>query len=126
MPFIHIKSLPLQQDVSIRTAIEQICRDFSSETGTPPEQVTVTWDYVMSGHYAVAGKAATQQPIRSHPVLVDMLVPGSNAPDTIERMMRCVAESIAKHSGIPCDNVFINCRAANSGMVLDGGEVVRW
>lgn len=126
MPFIHIKSLALQHDVSIRTAVEQICGDFSLETGTAPEHVTVTWEYMMSGHYAVAGKAATQQPLHSHPILVDVLVPDSHSAETVERMMRCVADSIAKRAGIPRENIFINCRTAKSGMVFNAGDIVRW
>lgn len=126
MPFIHIKSLPFDQSLDAPTVIEGLARDFASATGIALEHVTVTWDYLPSGHYAVAGKTAAYQPRDSHPFLVDLLTPDFNSPEIIEKMLTVVAQSIARHTNMPIHNIFIYHRQARSGSVFDAGEIVRW
>ncbi len=126
MPFIHVKSLPFEQSLDIAAVLEGLSRDFAEGTSTGIEHVTATWEFLPAGHYAVAGKAASYQPQSSHPVLVDLLSPDFNSPQKIERMLQVAASSIARRTGIPIDNIFINHRAAHSGMVFDAGEIVRW
>jgi hypothetical protein len=41
-------------------------------------------------------------------------------------MLAAVGASVARHAGVPLGNVFVRHRAAASGSVFDGGEVVRW
>ncbi|HXH02232.1 MAG TPA: hypothetical protein VNN09_02820 [Candidatus Competibacteraceae bacterium] len=126
MPFIHIKSLPFETAFDVAAVVEGITHDFSAATGIGLEHVTATWLFLSPGHYAVAGSAAAQQPQSSHPVLVDLLAPDFNPPEVVEKMLNCVASSIAKRIGIPRSNIFINYQAAHSGMIFDAGEVVRW
>jgi len=63
--------------------------------------------------------------------------PDFNDAKTIERMLKCIAKSLAKRaphrvarrlrqSGVLRDNIFINHWQAHSGMVFDNGEIVRW
>lgn len=126
MPFIHIKSLPLDEPIKVDNIVEGIIEDFSDGTGIDPEHVTVTWEFLQPGHYAVAGKSSTHQKGVSHPVLVDMLSPDFNSAEQIEVMLHTVAASISKRAYIPVDKIFINHRQARSGMVFDAGKVVKW
>ena len=126
MPFIHIKSLPLNPSLDIKTIIENISADFSQETEIDLEHITVTWEYFLPGHYAVAGKVATQHPESSHPAIVDLLTPDSNTSEQILTMLKVTASSISKHAKIAIDNIFINHRQAHSGEVFDTGEIVEW
>jgi hypothetical protein len=55
-----------------------------------------------------------------------VLSPDFNDAATIERMVGCIASSLAMRTGIARTNIFINHRPAHSGMVFDGGSVERW
>lgn len=126
MPFIHVKSLPLDSGAASDDLVVSVVTDFAAATGIGLEHVTATWEFLRPGHYAAARSAPNHQPEASHPVLVDLLSPDFNPPERIETMLHAVAESISKRAGVPLANIFINHRQAHSGMVFDGGEVVRW
>lgn len=126
MPFIHVKSLPFRKPFDVQSTVEGLSRDFSNGTGVGLEHVTATREFIAPDHYAVAGSAAQHQPDDSHPVLVDLLAPDFNTPETVETMLATVAASISARTGIPIGNIFINYREAHSGMVFDAGNTVRW
>ena len=126
MPFIHIKSLPFTKSVDVGAVLEGLSRDFAKETGIELKHVHATWQFLKPGHYAVAGKARGRQPKSSHPLLVDLLSPDFNDASASETMLACVASSLAKRTGIPRDNIFIDHRQARSGMVFDAGSVEHW
>lgn len=126
MPFIHIKSLPFDKPFNVRAVIEGLTKDFAKGTGVGLEHVTSTWEFLLQGHYAVAGKAASHQPQDSHPVLVELLAPDFNSAGDVEKMLSTVASSISKRTKIPTKNIFIDYRQTHAGMVFDAGEIVRW
>lgn len=126
MPFIHIRSLPFEPAIDIAPVVEALTRDFAEGTGVPLEHVTATWTFLPPGHYAVAGKAAARQPQASYPVLVELLSPDFDGPEKIGKMLKVVAASIAKRTGVPITNIFIDYRPAHAGSVFDAGKVVRW
>lgn len=126
MPFIHIKSLPFEKSFKVTSVLEGLTKDFAKGTSIGLEHVTATWEFLPSGHYAVAGKTVSHQPQDSHPVLVDLLSPDFNGPVKVEKMLKVIAASISKRARIPIENIFINHRQAHSGMVFDAGEIVRW
>ncbi len=126
MPLIHIKSLPLEPLLDMRSVLKGITEDFAQDMGIAITHITATWEYFQPGHYAVAGLTAEYQPVASHPVLVDLLVPDFNTEKTIERMLQSVAQAITQRVGLPVSNVFIHCRCAHSSMVFDEDRVVQW
>lgn len=126
MPFIHVKSLPLKSSLKMNDVVEGLTRDFAQGTGIGLEHVTATWEFLPSAHYAVAGKSALHQPKDSHPILVDLLVPDFNSSDDVEKMLPLIASSISRQTSVPFNNIFINCRQAASGFVLDTGKIIRW
>ena len=126
MPFIHIKSL-MQSDASDpQSVMKQLSASFAKEMDVHEKNITVTWDVLKPDYYLNNGQFVMQQPQGSHPVMVDLLVPDFNSQSRIEKMMGCIAELLAITLGIPVGNVFIYCRLASSGMVLDKGEIVKW
>jgi hypothetical protein len=126
MPFIHIKSLPFDRPLNVTSVLEGLAKDFAKGTRIALEHVTATWEFLPAGHYVVAGRAESHQPESSHPVLVDLLSPDFNSPEKVEKMLQVVASSISKRAKVPINNIFINHRRAQSGMVFDSGEVARW
>lgn len=126
MPFIHIKSLPQEQPLDIRSVIEGVSGDFARAVGIGLEHVTVTWEFFLPGYYAEGGAAAMQQTRDSHPLLVDILAPDFNPPGTVVTMLTAVAGSLSERADVSLRNIFINYRQAHSGQVFDAGEVVRW
>lgn len=126
MPFIHVKSLPFEQTVTVSNLVEGLTKDFAKGTGIGLEHVIATWEFLSPNHYAVAGRSSLNQPEVSHPILVDLLSPDFNTSNQIEMMLKTIAESIAKRAKVPINNIFINHRQAQSGMVFDAGDVVRW
>jgi phenylpyruvate tautomerase PptA (4-oxalocrotonate tautomerase family) len=126
MPFIHIKSLPLDDSFDASAVIEGLSEDFAKATGVGVEHVTATWEILPPGYYAVGGKTALHQSLNSHPVLVDLLAPDFNSDESVEKMLSAVSSSISKRANISINNIFINYRQAHSGMVFDSGEIVRW
>ena len=126
MPFIHIRSLHFEKSLDASKVIKEITEDFSIATGVAIEHITVTWEFVTPGHYAVAGKVVEYQSMESHPLLVDLLIPDFNSAQEIEDMVRETAKSISRRVKIPVDNIFVHGHVARSGRVFDAGEIVHW
>ena len=126
MPFIHIKSLPFADAPDTARLLEGLSADFARDTGIGIEHITATWEWLEPGHYAIGGRAVSERPAGSHPLLVDLLAPDFNADDDIERMLVAIADSLATRAGVARDDIFINQRDARSGRVFDAGNIVRW
>jgi phenylpyruvate tautomerase PptA (4-oxalocrotonate tautomerase family) len=126
MPFIKIKSLKFEKPINIGEIIVNLSKEFSGKVGIDLEHIHVIWEYLDPDHYAMAGKTTKEQPLKTHPILVDLLVPEFIEPDKIKMMLESVAESISCHSGIPIKNIFINCAYAHSEMVFDSGKLEKW
>jgi hypothetical protein len=126
MPFIHIKSLPLDKPINIQNTVVEISKDFAIETGISLEHVTVTWTYFQAGHYAAGGKVSANQADDSHPLLIDVLAPDFNSQTQLEKMLSIIANSVSRHTGISVTNIFIHYREASSARVFDSGVISRW
>lgn len=126
MPFIHIKSLPLQAPCDYRSILEGLSGDFAKATGIELEHITATWVFVQPECYVVAGQSVAVQSRDFPPLLVELLTPDFHHNDDVEAMLRVVAESISKQTGISVNNIFIEHRYARSGGVFDNGGIVRW
>jgi phenylpyruvate tautomerase PptA (4-oxalocrotonate tautomerase family) len=126
MPFIHVKSLPFEPAFDVEAILEELSDEFATRAGVELKHVTATWQWLQPGHYAVGGTVARQQPDRSHPVLVTLLVPDLYSQATLEHMLTSIPVIIARLTAVPSDNVFVHCQRASSGMVLDAGQLLRW
>ena len=126
MPFIQIKSLPMNESLNMPHVIAGIAQDFSDKVGTELCHIHTMWEFFQPGYYAKGSKTADVQPESNYPLIVDLLTPDSNTQDTINLMLRTIAESISKRANFPVNNIFINHRQAHSAMVFDDGEIVHW
>jgi hypothetical protein len=126
MPFIHIRSLPQPGNPDLKPVMLQLSNRFSREMDVQEKSVAITWEVISPECYLNDGRFAQEQPQDSHPVIVELLVPDFNSQPRIEKMMECIVELLAVALAIPVGNVFVNCRLALSGTVLDNGEIVKW
>jgi phenylpyruvate tautomerase PptA (4-oxalocrotonate tautomerase family) len=126
MPFIHIKSLPLQKALDTAHMVAGISQDFADQNNIPLVHVHTTWEYLAPGHYAKGDKTPDQQPEAHQPIIVDLLTPDFNDADQIRTMLTTLAASIARRAAFPIYNIFVNHRQAHAGMVFDDGKVVEW
>lgn len=126
MPFIHIKSLPQTVTVDLESVMRQLSSRFARDLDMHEKNVAITWEVLKPDCYLNNGRFVPEQPQESHPVIVDLLVPDFNSEPRIEKMMECIVELLAIALAIPVGNVFVNCRLASSGMVMDNGEIVKW
>lgn len=126
MPFIHIKSLPFEDEFDLPKAIISISRDFAEKNALPLFHVHVTWEFYLPGHYAKGDEAPDWHPTDYHPVIIDLLTPDFNSEAVIENMLNSLASSVVSHTHININRIFINHRRAHSGMVFDDGKIVKW
>lgn len=126
MPFIHITSLPLEQPVNMPTLLEKISLEFAQILGLDVKYVTATWNFLPAGHYATGGKALHFQSQNSHPILVDLVVPGFYRSEQVGKALQATATAISTHTNIPKTNLFIQANVAKSGCVFDNGSLVTW
>lgn len=126
MPFIQIKSLPMNKSLNVPQIIAGIALNFSDQVGTDLCHIHTTWEFFQPGHYANGSKTADVQPESNYPLIVDLLTPDSDGQETINLMLKTIAESISKRADFPVNNIFINYRQAHSAMVFDDGEIVHW
>jgi hypothetical protein len=112
MPFLHVRSLPLDPPFAPAEAVRAIAAAFAREVGVDVQHVTVTWQ-VLDAH-------------RGQPLLVDLVAPDFNDDERIATMLRAAAAAVADAAGVAPRDVFVDFRAARPGHVFDGGEIVRW
>ena len=115
MPFVHVRSLPLDDPFDADAAVRVVSTEFASEIGTEERHVTVTWQ-TLDAQSAAGGR----------PILVDVVAPDFNDDERIVAMLRAAAGAVARAVGVEAGGVFAEFRGARSGQVLDGGEIVRW
>lgn len=126
MPLIQIKSLPFESEKNIGKILKEISEEFSDHMQISEKQVIVTWNYINADQYSYQGKLAENTEKSTHPILVDLIAPDFNSVERIQEMMMCISKSIEKYSDIPESRIFILYRAAQSGFVLDEGNIVEW
>ena len=126
MPFIHIKSLPLEEGFDIANTLKKIAIDFSNNTGNKLGHIHTTWDFYKPGHYAKGNEVSETQPKANYPIIVDLLTPDFNELKIIAVMLESIADSISSQLDFPKNNIFINHRYAHSATVFDDGEIVQW
>ena len=126
MPFIHIKSLPIEEETDVSRIVKNISIEFSSTTGIQISHIHTTWEYFQSGYYSKGDKVSEYQPDKNFPIIVDLLTPDFNDLGKIEIMLESIANSISKNMNLPKNNIFINNRQAQSSMVFDDGKIVKW
>jgi hypothetical protein len=112
MPFVHVRSLPLptQPQFRVEDAVRTVREELAAATAIEAQHITVSWEWL-------AAQAGAKRL-----VLADVHAPDLHPPERVEAMLESVAASVGR---ITSEEVFASFRAARSGQVYDGGEVVR-
>lgn len=126
MPFIHIKSLPLEESIDITEILMSISKEFSKEMEIPLVHIHTTWEFYQPGHYVKGDTASEYHPKCHYPIIIDLLTPDFNDLGTIKSMLENIASTLSNKINFPINNIFINHRQAHSKMVFDDGKVVEW
>ena len=126
MPFIHIKSLPFEEEIDIPNILKNVALDFSKNTDTNLCHIHTTWEYYQPGHYAKGEKVSKFQPKKNHTIIVELSIPDSCDLKTIGIMLESIATSISTHASFPINNIFIRSRVAKSNTVFDDGKIAEW
>jgi hypothetical protein len=113
MPFIHTKSLPLENRNSVPDVINNISKSFQEDTEIEEKHITVTWEYYESNHYSFGGLLGKMHDFKIHQIIVDLLIPNFNDKNMIKKMMTSISNNLSEGMGCPCDRIFIHCRFAH-------------
>jgi phenylpyruvate tautomerase PptA (4-oxalocrotonate tautomerase family) len=125
MPVVHIRALPQPVLVDPRSVLGAVTTALAELLGEPPESTWATWEQLPPGFYAEGEVAPDEQPRATHPPLVSLVAFEGRPPELVERMLVCVAETLARELGLEPGNVFATYDEKTSGRVYDGGRVVR-
>lgn len=124
MPIITIKSLPLDNAINTSVILSKLTVKTAKEIGYEPEHIWATWEFLQADNYAVGSNLSKQQTKETHSPIVRILSFEGKPQDSIEKMLRTVAEVLAEELSIDIGNIFIEYSEAHSGQVFDGGQIV--
>jgi phenylpyruvate tautomerase PptA (4-oxalocrotonate tautomerase family) len=125
MPVVRIRALPQPVLVDPRSVLGAVTTALAEVLGERPEGTWATWEQLPPGCYAEGTVAPDEQPRATHPPLVSVTAFEGRPPELVERMLVCVAETLARELELEPGNVFVTYEEATSGRVYDGGRVVR-
>jgi cephalosporin-C deacetylase-like acetyl esterase len=116
-PMVRITAPKINVDAP--TALAAVSREVSAATGLGEELITYYWQTFDSVH--CMGK-----PSGDKPLFVDLYVPGFLTDEQVASLMKAIAESLAKNTGVDKKWVFIHTHFPLQGQVYISGEVSHW
>lgn len=125
MPFIRIKSPPVEPNLEMGAVLETLCASFSSRSGIDVKHITAIWEELKPDCYVSAGSIAKEGISATHPILVELF-----APDLFEaqvpELLNSLADCLASQMRISREHIFIAYQPARSGWILDRGKLEIW
>jgi phenylpyruvate tautomerase PptA (4-oxalocrotonate tautomerase family) len=103
VPVVRIRALP-QPSADVRAAAAAVATALAAELGESPRGTWATWETVEV--YAEGGETPAEQPRDTHPPLATVTARG-RPPETVERMVRCVGDTLVRELGLEAGNVFV-------------------
>lgn len=125
MPVIAIRALPQPQAVKVPAVLSVVATELAQLLGEEPQGTWATWETIEPGRYSEGSDTPTTQPRHTHPPVVTVTAFEGRPPELVERMLRCVAETLARELGLGEGNVFVTYDEARSGRIYTGGRVLR-
>ncbi|WP_079436821.1 hypothetical protein [Zoogloea sp. LCSB751] len=129
MPFLHIRSQAFPEARDTGPLLDAIRLELAQAAALPPDQISVSWTFLAEQHPAVAGLAMALQSRDARPVLAELRVT-EDGLDAIrsEDLLKAAVAGIARHAGIPEEQVFVAYRpaSADSDTDFDTRSIVRW
>ena len=120
MPVVRIRALP-QPSADPQAVAAAVATALAVELGEDPRGTWATWQTVEA--YAEGGVAAGEQPRDTHPPLATVIAYRGRPPETIERMLRCVGDTLVRELGLDPGNVFVTFEEIVPGHLYDGEGV---
>jgi phenylpyruvate tautomerase PptA (4-oxalocrotonate tautomerase family) len=103
VPVVRIRALP-QPSADVGEVAAAVATALAAELGEDPRGTWATWETVDA--YAEGPEAPAEQPSGTHPPLATVLA-RARAPETIERMLHCVGDTLVSELGLELGNVFV-------------------
>jgi phenylpyruvate tautomerase PptA (4-oxalocrotonate tautomerase family) len=125
MPVVRIRALPQRSGVDVAAVLGRVSLALADLLGEPPAGTWATWETIEPGRYAEGEDAPLEQPRSTHPPLVSLVAFEGRPPELVERMLICVAETLARELQLEPGNVFVAYDEARSGRLYTGGQVAR-
>ncbi|MFZ2956385.1 MAG: hypothetical protein WA705_05800 [Candidatus Ozemobacteraceae bacterium] len=117
-PMVRITCLPLGPNVNVNEILVKVSDDVASATGLDKNMLTYYWQ-TFDAMYCPAAKGDPKAKV----VFVDLYVPIFLKDKLIAEVMTSMAASLAKHTGIPKEWVFIHTHFPKEGHVFIAGEI---
>ncbi len=125
MPLLEVRALPQKPGVDPHAALARACAALAEALGERPEGTWGTWVELSPGAYTEGANAPAVQPHDTHPPVVRLFAFEGKPPETVEKMLTVVAETLAGALGLEPGNVFVIYDEGRSGRVYSGGNVVK-
>jgi hypothetical protein len=94
----------------------RVATALAAELGEDPRGTWVTWETV--DVYAEGGEAPAYQPRETHPPLATVLA-RDRPPEVVDRMLRCVGDTLARELGLEAGNVFVTFEEVDRARLYD-------
>ncbi len=124
MPVVHVRALPQPEGADTSAVLAAVAHDLADLLGEPAERTWVTWETLEPQRYSEGSSAPETQPRSTHPPLVTVLAFEDKSRELVERMLECVADTIARELQLEDGNVFAVYEEARSGRVYSSGRVI--
>ncbi|MBN8585479.1 MAG: tautomerase family protein [Ignavibacteria bacterium] len=125
MPVICIKTLPLSRPLKINEILKRLNLQISDAAGIEPGHIWSYWQFIERHQYAVGDTTAAAMQAKTHSPIIEITGFEGKSNEQIETIMKTVAGTLAAELEIEESNIFITYNEMASGMVFDGGQVVK-
>lgn len=129
MPFLHIRSQAFPDARDTGPLLDAIRLELARAADLAPDRVTVSWTFLAEQHPAVAGLAMALLSRDARPVLAELRVTedGMGAIHA-ENLLKAAVAGIARHAGIPEEQIFVAYRPASvdGDTDFDTRSIDRW
>jgi hypothetical protein len=115
VPVVRVRALP-QPTADLRAVVSALATALASELAEDPRGTWATWETVEA--YAEGGVTLVEQPRDTHPPLVTVTA-RTRPPEVIERMLRCVGDTLVRELGLEAANVFVTYEEVEPGRLYD-------
>jgi phenylpyruvate tautomerase PptA (4-oxalocrotonate tautomerase family) len=124
VPVVRIRALRQPGLVDTAAVLASVSQALADLLGEAPDGTWATWEELGPGAYVEGSVAPDEQPRSTHPPLVSLLAFEGRPAEVVDRMLTCVAETLARELDLEPGNVFVTYDEVRSGRVYDGGRVV--
>jgi hypothetical protein len=122
VPVIHVEALRQQPEVDVDAVLATVCCEVADLLGEEPNGTWGTWRTLE--RYVEGADERTTQPRDTHPPFARVVAFEGEDPETVTKIVRCVAEALVRELGLAEGNAFVTYEEARRGRLYSGGEVI--